>query len=234
MALAGSFMTRTTRTLVRMGIAGSVGGVVGFFLVRGHERSPRDVPNIIRFSHCMLAAVGLICLFSILWDAAAKNSAPAQSSEPVWSRRLHLMVLNGGVLLLVLPVPGLTRRFVPASRMVTVAGLAIEVAGILFAFWARRHLGRNWSGEVRIATGHEPVRSGPYQWLRHPIYTGVLAMYGGAMLVSGEMHALIAFVIIAVAYWRKLRLEETILSAKFGAAWDGYQRETWALVPLVF
>jgi protein-S-isoprenylcysteine O-methyltransferase Ste14 len=59
-------------------------------------------------------------------------------------------------------------------------------------------------------------------------------MYGGAMLVLGQMHALIAFVIITVAYWRKLRLEEKILSANFGAAWDGYRGDTWALVPLVF
>jgi protein-S-isoprenylcysteine O-methyltransferase Ste14 len=225
-------MTRTTKTLVEMLIAGAVGAVIGARLVT--HRTAANAHSWVVLHRGMWIAVGLICLFSVVWSVAAKDSAPAQSSESGWSRRLHLIVLNGGVLLLVLPVPGLTRRFVPASRMVTVAGLAIEVAGILFAFWARRHLGRNWSGEVRIATGHELVRSGPYQWLRHPIYTGILGMYGGAMLVLGQMHALIAFVIITVAYWRKLRLEEKILSANFGAAWDGYRGDTWALVPLVF
>lgn len=218
--------------LVEMLIAGAAGAVVGVRLLA--HRTAANAASWVVLPRGMWIAVGLICLFSVGWSVAARASAPAQSSESGWSRRLHLTVLNGAVLLLVLPVPGLTRRFVPASRMVTLAGLAVEAAGILFAFWARRHLGRNWSGEVRIATGHELVRSGPYRWLRHPIYTGILGMYGGAMLVSGQMHALIAFVIITVAYWRKLRLEEKILSANFGASWDGYQRETWALVPLVF
>jgi protein-S-isoprenylcysteine O-methyltransferase Ste14 len=138
-------MTRTTKTLVQMLIAGAVGAVIGARLVT--RRTAATAPSWVVLHRGMWIAVGLICLFSVGWSAAAKDSAPAQSSEPVWSRRLHLIVLNGGVLLLVLPVPGLGRRFVPASRVVTVAGLAIEVAGILFAFWARRHLGRNWSGD---------------------------------------------------------------------------------------
>jgi protein-S-isoprenylcysteine O-methyltransferase Ste14 len=225
-------MTQSSKRFVRTGLAVVAVGVIAIRSF-AHHRAAAALSWVV-LPREMWIALGLVCLFSVGWEAASKDSAPAQSGESVWSRRLHLIVLNGGVLLLVLPVPGLTRRFVPASRIVTVAGLAIEVAGILFAFWARRHLGRNWSGEVRIASGHELVRSGPYQWLRHPIYTGILGMYGGAMLVSEQMHALIAFVIITVAYWRKLRLEEKILSANFGASWDGYQRETWALVPLVF
>ena len=113
------------------------------------------------FPRGMMIAIALICFFSIYWSAAAKDSAPTQSSESVWSRRLHLIVLNSAVLLLIFPVPGLTRRFLPSIRILTALGLAIEIAGILFAFWARRHLGRNWSGAVRIAAGHQLVRSGP-------------------------------------------------------------------------
>jgi protein-S-isoprenylcysteine O-methyltransferase Ste14 len=222
-------MTRTAKTLLKMLIAGAVGGIIGAQLVAHHTAS--DSPRWLMFPRGMMIAIALICFFSIYWSAAAKDSAPTQSSESFWSRRLHLIVLNSGALLLIIPVPGLTWRFLPASRLLTAAGLVIEIAGILFAFWARRHLGRNWSGEVRIATGHQLVRSGPYKTIRHPIYTGVLAMYAGVMLVSGEIHALLAFLIIAVAYWRKLRLEEKILSTNFGPDWDSWRRKTWALVP---
>lgn len=215
-------------------VAGAVGGVIGGALAHGHQPTPRTLPTLLQWPPAMALAVALICLFSIAWSIAARNSAPSQSSESTGSRRLHLIVLNSAVLLLILPVPGLTRRFLPASRVLTVLGMAIEIAGILFAFWARSHLGRNWSGEVRIATGHQLIRSGPYKRLRHPIYTGVLAMYAGAMLVSGQIHALLATVIITVAYWRKLRLEEEVLSANFGPAWDEWRRDTWALVPLLY
>jgi len=225
-------MNRTAKTLLKMLIAGAIGGISGAGLVGHHTAS--DNPRWLMLPRGMWLAIALICFFSIYWSAAAKNSAPTQSSESAWSRRLHLIVLNSAVLLLIFPVPGLTRRFLPASRILTAAGLAVEIAGILFAFWARRHLGRNWSGEVRIATGHQLIRSGPYKTIRHPIYTGVLAMYAGVMLVSGQIHALLAFLIITVTYWRKLRLEEKILSENFGPDWDSWRRETWALVPPLF
>ena len=225
-------MTRTANIFFKMLIAAAVGGIIGGGLV-AHDTAS-DAPRWLMVPRGMWIAIALICFFSIYWSAAAKDSAPTQSSESVWSRRLHLIVLNSAVLLLIFPVPGLTRRFLPPSRMLTVAGLAVEIAGILFAFWARDHLGRNWSGAVRIAAGHQLVRSGPYKTIRHPIYTGVLAMYGGVMLVSSQIHALLAFLIIAVAYWRKLRLEEKVLSANFGPDWDSWRRETWVLFPPLF
>jgi len=102
---------------------------------------------------------------------------------------------------------------------------------IALAIWARRHLGRNWSGEVRIRDDHQLVQSGPYRLIRHPIYTAMFAMYTGTALVSGELHALLAIAVLAVAYWRKIRLEERALSAALGATYDSYRRGTWALIP---
>jgi hypothetical protein len=146
-------MTRAKRTLLQMSIAGAVGGIIGVYLARAHEYNPRRIPPLFQFSPGMLAAIALICLFNVYWSAAAKNSAPTQSSESPWSRQFHLITLNLAALLLILSVPGFSRRFLPTSRILIALGLLIEVAGIAFAIWARRVLGRNWSGEVRIATG---------------------------------------------------------------------------------
>jgi len=74
-----------------------------------------------------------------------------------------------------------------------VLGVAIQTAFLLLAVWARRHLGRNWSAEVRIAVGHELVRSGPYKYLRHPIYTAVLGMVLGSAVAVNQFHALLGF-----------------------------------------
>lgn len=110
----------------------------------------------------------------------------------------------------------------------------MEAVGLVLAIWARRRLGRNWSGEITIKVEHQLIRSGPYKLLRHPIYTGLLAMYAGTALVSGEWLAIIGFAIAAFAYWRKIRLEEANLKVAFGADYDAYSRETWALVPGLF
>lgn len=182
----------------------------------------------------MTLAIGLLCLFSVYWSIAAKDSKPTKSSESKWSRGLHLALVNGGVLLLILPVPRLTRRFLPDSNFLVAAGLIIEAAFVLLAVWARRTLGSNWSGEVRVAAEHQLVRSGPYRFIRHPIYTAVLGMYCAIALVSGEIHAPIALIIVLLAYLRKIRLEERAMAETFGADHETYRRDTWALVPFLF
>ena len=71
------------------------------------------------------------------------------------------------------------------SNTLAVAGLCLIIAGLAFAAWARDLLGRNWSGRVIIHSGHELVIAGPYAYVRHPIYTGLLiAMFGTAHLLG--------------------------------------------------
>lgn len=226
-------MSKTGKRLLYTLLAAVGGGIVGGTLVR-HTGVHATVPGILHFSRGMTAAILFIALFDVYWSSVAKNSAPAQSSESRSSRGLHLAVLNGGVLLLILSVPGLRHRFLPVSPLLTPLGLAIEIAGIAFAIWSRRHLGVNWSGEVRLACGHQLVRTGPYAHIRHPIYTGVLLMYLGVALVSGEIHALIALAVIVLAYLRKISLEDKLLAENFGSDWDAWRRETWALAPPIY
>jgi protein-S-isoprenylcysteine O-methyltransferase Ste14 len=62
-------------------------------------------------------------------------------------------------------------------------------------------------------------------------YTGMLGMFFGTMLVSSERHAVVVFLVMSTAYWRKIRLEEQHLRGLFGDAYDAYRRESRALIP---
>jgi protein-S-isoprenylcysteine O-methyltransferase Ste14 len=178
---------------------------------------------------------GLIwILFSLYWEIAAKNAAREKSSESPASRGLHVFMANAALLLLFVPVPGLTRRYLPAPQVFVPIGLTIQTGALLLAIWARRHLGRNWSGRITIKVDHELVKSGPYRCVRHPIYTALLGMYAATALVSGEWHALLGFLLAAFAYWRKIRMEEANLAVAFGAAWGDYRRSTGSLLPGLF
>lgn len=219
------------KRVIRIALKLAVAVIAGMYIAR---HIPTSVKAELRFHVGMSISVALLCLFSVYWSIAAKDSKPTETSESKWSRGLHLALVNGGVLLLILPVPGLTRRFLPESHFLVAAGLVIEAAFTLLAVWARRSLGSNWSGEVRVAAGHQLVRSGPYRLIRHPIYTAVLGMYVGIAVVSGEIHAPIALMIVALAYWRKIRMEERAMAATFGADHEAYRRDTWALVPFLF
>ncbi len=103
-------------------------------------------------------------------------------------------------------------------------------AATLFHIWARVHLGRNWTGQVTIKTDHQLVRSGPYRFIRHPIYTALVALALGTAIISARWLSLLGAAVFLVAYLRKLRIEETALSQTF-AEWEEYRKKSWALVP---
>lgn len=182
----------------------------------------------------MLVSGAVWLVFFIYWAVAATKAAPTKSAESSASRAVHTRLLYGSMLLLFAPVPGLRLRFLPLTNVVVGTGLAIQLLSLALALWARRHLGRNWGAALRVAVGQELVRSGPYRKVRHPIYTAMMGLYAGTALVSGELRALLAFVIVVAAYARKISLEERTLGEFFGPDYQTYRRDTWALLPGLF
>ena len=172
--------------------------------------------------------------FSIYWEWQSKNSAAAIRSESKASRAVHVFLTNAAILLIFWASKALSLRFVPDALAIKLFGIAMEVAGVVLAIWARRILGRNWSGEITIKEDHELIRTGPYSTVRHPIYTGLLAMYAGTAVVSGQLHALFGLLLGIIAYLRKTRMEEQNLVNAFGEKYGAYRDETWALVPKLY
>ena len=108
------------------------------------------------------------------------------------------------------------------------------VAGLLFAVWAREHLGSNWSRSVTIKEGHELIASGPYSVVRHPIYTGILAGFLGTAIALSQVRGFIVFLLIFFILWVKLRMEEQWMRSQFGETYATYAHQTAALVPYLF
>lgn len=207
--------------------------VLGLFLYRVHQNPAAAARIRASMTHAwpLWICAAIWASFSVLWEIAAKNTSRDKSAESSGARTFHVLMVNAGLLLVFVPVPGLTQRFLPAGNVLPVLGLLLQFAGLLFAVWARLHLGHNWSGRISVKVDHELVKTGPYRLIRHPIYTGFLGMFAASVLVSGELHALVGFALGLFAYWRKLRLEEATLAALFGPAWKEYRGSTWALVP---
>ncbi len=217
-------MTKTKKWLVRVALVSLNVAILVAVVWFVFTRETRVFPALV-----------LWFTFFLYWGIAGRNSARTKSSESKASTVFHQVVLNVAMILLFWPAPGLKGWFLPQRfHFLVAAGAIIQAAFILLAVWARRHLGRNWSGAVRIAEDHQLVRTGPYRLLRHPIYTAMLGMFLGTAIASSQYHALLGFAILMVAYLRKARLEEQILQQTFGAEWDAYRRQTWALVPLLF
>jgi protein-S-isoprenylcysteine O-methyltransferase Ste14 len=171
------------------------------------------------------------------WLATSLNVKAAERRESASSRWLHLGPLVVATWLVLAPqtgLPWLDERFVARSAWLYCTGAVLTATGLLFAVWARRHIGRNWSATVTIKTGHELVTSGPYAIVRHPIYSGLLLAFAGTALARCEWRGIVALLIVLLALWRKLRLEERWMRERFGALYDDYARRVKALIPFVF
>ena len=220
-------------------LVAAVSGAVVYVLISAGHHNLTEIPFLVKdralLSHRTLyyACLGCWVIFSLYWEVAAKNSAPAKSSEAKTSRGVHVFLTNAALILIAIPIHGFGRAW-PASSLVMAVGLAIEIAGLSLAIWARRHLGRNWSGEITIKQEHQLIRTGPYQHLRHPIYTGLLMMYVGLAVGTGEWLAMVGLAVAVLAYWRKTRMEEATLGTAFGAEYDTYRANSWAIVPGIF
>ena len=125
-------------------------------------------------------------------------------------------------------------RFIPVAPIWQRVGLALTILGLAFAVWARIHLGRFWSGRVTLKEDHKLIRSGPYAFVRHPIYTGLLTAGSGTVLARGTLAALVGLALIGLAFWMKIRAEENLLTSHFGETYREYRRQVAALIPFLW
>ncbi|MGB8061141.1 MAG: isoprenylcysteine carboxylmethyltransferase family protein [Candidatus Sulfotelmatobacter sp.] len=130
-----------------------------------------------------------------------------------------------------LSVGPLRLRFSPADAWIAWVGFAVTSLGVAIAIWARYCIGQYWSARVTLKEGHRLIRSGPYQFVRHPIYTGMLVGAIGRALTIGEWCGILAVVLILAAHWCKARREESLLTAEFGEEYAAYRRSTGFLFP---
>lgn len=175
-------------------------------------------------------------LTGIYWFLTALRAKTAVRKEQNASRVLHIVVMCIAFDLLF----GSARygllgaRYVPAKAWIAWTGFSLAAAGIAFAVWARAMLGANWSGTVAIKSGHELIRTGPYAWVRHPIYSGFLLAILGTALVLGEVRGLLAFLVALLGWGIKAIMEERFLIDQFDGEYVRYSTEVKRLIPFIF
>ncbi len=172
--------------------------------------------------------LGLVWLFGAL---RTKRIVQRQSSN---SRRLQLglTILSYILIFSRLPFRGLHDfRLIPLHHSLLVLGAALTVAGCLLAIWARVVLGGNWSMNVTLKQQHTLMTRGPYAFVRHPIYSGLLLAALGTSIVYGAAHCFLGVAIMFYGFWRKLHMEDEFMLQEFGQQYVAYRQRVKALIP---
>jgi protein-S-isoprenylcysteine O-methyltransferase Ste14 len=184
----------------------------------------------------LLAVVGLVACWgavALAWLAGAiyyEAQAPAEQTRkayasPLWISTAIMVTVS-------VAVPRTDWRsltfYGPPARIL---GLAILLAATALTIWARLTLGAMWSAAPAVKQEHKLRTSGPYAVTRHPIYTGLLGMMLGSLLLAGAGRWIVAFPVYLTVLEFKIRVEERLMAAEFPDDYPRYRRRVPRLVP---
>jgi protein-S-isoprenylcysteine O-methyltransferase len=114
-------------------------------------------------------------------------------------------------------------------------GILVLVVGTGLRLWSMRTLGRFHTRTLQIQADQVIIEAGPYRLLRHPSYLGGDVALLGVGLTTGAWPSALLMVLplVAAHVWR-IRIEETMMSARFDTQWAAYTKRTWRMIPFVW
>jgi protein-S-isoprenylcysteine O-methyltransferase Ste14 len=179
---------------------------------------------------------GCWLVFIAVWLLAAVSTKRTVYRESHSQRLRYWVLFVIACLLLIygrqLPYP-LNLNIIPHALPIVGTAVVLCIAGLLVALWARVILGRNWSGMVTLKEGHELVERGPYRFVRHPIYTGMVAMFFATALLQRHLAGFLGMLLVFASFWIKLGFEEKLMLQQFPQRYAAYRRRTKRIIPFV-
>ena len=177
----------------------------------------------------MIIGIGWLA-FWLGWLAAAMQAKPGRT---LWGRFVWVRLVVIAVVLVLIRLRPFHSGGVTGSPWLLGLGLALFVAGLALAVWARVHIAGNWGMPMSQKADPELVTTGPYRSIRHPIYTGIiLAMIGTAIALSP--YWLVPVVVLGGYFVYSATREERYLVERFPDTYPSYQRSTKMLIPFIF
>jgi serine phosphatase RsbU (regulator of sigma subunit)/protein-S-isoprenylcysteine O-methyltransferase Ste14 len=170
------------------------------------------------------------------WTIASLFVRKTKSQEPIWRRMQHMipfglaffLILNRHRYFFLYGVIYPTHW----DDWIVYPGLIMAAGGFAVAIWARVYLGRYWSGIITFKEGHKVIDTGPYRFVRHPIYTGWLLAALGSAVTAGTLDGFVGVEMLILAFVIKLHREERLLITELGDEYRQYiERVPSPIVP---
>jgi protein-S-isoprenylcysteine O-methyltransferase Ste14 len=220
---------------VALGLLTGIAIFVGLPLVGwGVVDAQGFVANAARLCYIVLAL--LLQVISMIMIPGLGRSR-GKGKKTVRRSQVGLVLLQVITLAIVIVAPYCDRRgilTISQVQMVRYLGLVMFTLGFLAMHWAESVLGRLFSVEVTIQEDHSLVTAGPYRYLRHPRYLGIIVSFAGISLVYLSWIALILVAGLKLVLIWRIRDEEALMHQEFGTDWEAYTKRSWRLIPFVY
>ena len=184
----------------------------------------------------LLASISLVTCwgaFGLAWLAGAifyDSRAPATRARSRFGSTVLIGVVIVTALSIALPRAD-WRSLAVHTTWARVTGLVLLLAATVLTVWARVALGTMWSAAPTVKQEHQLRTTGPYAITRHPIYTGLLGMLLGTLLVAGAGVWIVPFPVALILIEFKIRIEERFMTAEFPEEYPRYRKRVPQLVP---
>jgi len=188
-------------------------------------------------SHWLILALWLVLI--AFWAISAAGVKRNVNGARVWRREIGLRLGILAFVLLALRIPAFRQALrnaglyaVNTSMLMGLIGVAFCALGVGLAITARVYLGRNWGMPMSQKENPELVTTGPYAFIRHPIYTGIfLAMLGSTIGLS--LIWLLPLILVGAYFVFSAQREEKLMLEQFPQRYPAYMKRTKMLLPFV-
>ena len=170
------------------------------------------------------------------WVAASFWSGRTAKRATTWETWAYRVAIFAGALLIApWTAPALGEKQIwEVGSTGAFALVGIMLAGLLLTWLARIHLGRLWSSAITRKEKHRVIDTGPYAFVRHPIYAGIITALIATAVIEATLVALVGATLIALGLWLKARAEERFLMGELGPdAYGSYCRRVPMLIPFL-
>lgn len=182
----------------------------------------------------LLFIITCYLILAAVWTVTAFSNKKVSKKSGGWILRLVFYTTIVLFVFLQKLVPFFAISLWPKNLTAYIIADAITFAGLLIMIWARITLGKNWSGNIVIKENHELIIGGPYKYVRHPIYSGLILMVLGVVLYFNTLALVIFFGIFFWGAYYKAKKEEGILTKHFSDNYLEYKKHTKYLIPFIF
>jgi len=138
---------------------------------------------------------------------------------------------SAGLILYLYSPPWWTWTIIPLGEWIQWLGIATALVPIFFLIWVHRHLDKQWSIALEFQEDHKLITTGPYRYVRHPMYLGIFTYTMGLMMISLDVLVILFFAFTIWVNYRRIPREEQMLIQKFGDEYIEYSKRSGRLLP---